>query len=120
MSKLARAITAEQLGKRLDIQPMTYANFESVAITNDSPTGIRYRLGVRFEHNVIVHFGPTNNHNELDCALRSTKRAMIEDIFGEFRPMLIDLDLALWERDLSKARDILRRLNHAMFDDGMQ
>lgn len=118
MSKLARAITAEQLGKRLDIQPMTYANFESVAITNESPTGIRYKLGVRFEHNVII--GPANSYDELDHALWSTKRAMIEEVFGEFRPMLSELDLALWERDMSKAHYILRRLNHAMFEDGMK
>ena len=118
MSKLARAITAEQLGKRLDTQPMTYVNFDSVAVANDSPTGIRYRLGARFEHNIII--GPANSYDERDHALRSTKQAMIEEMFGEFRSMLIDLNLALLERDMSKALYILRRLDHAMFQDGMQ
>ena len=52
-------------------------------------------------------------------ALRDLKRAMIEEVFGEFRPMIIEMRAALYDEDTSRVRRLLAEMEHSMFTDGI-
>lgn len=52
----------------------------------------------------------------IDETIKEIKSAMIEEIFGEFRPDILKIRTALWEQDLAKARQSLIDLEHKMFD----
>jgi hypothetical protein len=48
-------------------------------------------------------------------ALKDVKRAMIEEIFGEFRPLIADLRVATWNDDTMRVRELLNELEEKMF-----
>ena len=62
------------------------------------------------------------DHNNIDLyteALRDLKRVMIEEVFGEFRPMIIEMRAALYDEDTSRVRRLLAEMEHSMFADGI-
>jgi hypothetical protein len=52
-------------------------------------------------------------------ALRNMKRAMIEEIFGEFRPIILELRASVYDNDLTRMRTLLAELENQMFTDGL-
>ena len=44
---------------------------------------------------------------------------MIEEVFGEFRPMIIEMRAALYDEDTSRVRRLLAEMEHSMFADGI-
>ena len=62
---------------------------------------------------------PAADHNNYTEALRDLKRAMIEEVFGEFRPMIIEMRAALYDEDTSKVRRLLAEMEHSMFAGGI-
>lgn len=57
-----------------------------------------------------------NTHEELQ---KDLKRAMIEEVFGEFRPLIIEMRSAIWDEDTTRIRSLLAELEHRMFTDGI-
>jgi hypothetical protein len=49
----------------------------------------------------------------------SIKRAMIEEIFGEFRPIIIELQSAIYDKNLDRMRRLTAELEHKMFIEGL-
>lgn len=47
------------------------------------------------------------------------KRAVVEEVFGEFRPLLMEMRATLHNRDLEKLRRLLNELEDQMFVDGL-
>ena len=47
--------------------------------------------------------------------LNDLKRAMIEDVFGEFRPLIIEMRAAIYDKDDTRLRNLLATLEQKMF-----
>jgi hypothetical protein len=50
----------------------------------------------------------------------SLKRSILEEVFGEFRPYLIELRTALYDQDLNRAQTLLAEFEHQMFQEGLR
>lgn len=128
MSKLARAITATMTQTRVALQkPLKFTDIKIDSISPSS-TGTVYRIGVRLGKQVVVPDFDVEMSKKLqkpgfspvDNALYDMKQAIIQEIFGEFRPQLIELRLALYDQDTDRARQILNTLEKNMFEDGVE
>ena len=51
-----------------------------------------------------------------DVAFKSIKRAMIEQVFGEFRPLIIELHSAVYDNDKPRLVQLLNKLESQMFE----
>lgn len=71
-------------------------------------------LSVKLQKKVWVEDG-----HDIEIALHDIKRAMIEEIFGEFRPMLIEIRGALYDEDTVRVRTLLAEMEQQMFRDGL-
>lgn len=130
MSKLAKAIDytftgdvrgARELGLR----------YTDVKVSYDTPTynplrGLerQVRLGVKVSFDAwmssedLIH---TNEHAPAvqQEVLRDLKRAMVEEVFGEFRPFIIEMRASLYDGDRARTRKLLAELEEKMFADGL-
>lgn len=126
MSKLARAITATMTHRKVALnKPLKYTDIklDNGSIDFTYSTGTVYRIGVTLGKQVVVpDFDVTISKNDspLYNALYDMKQAIIQEIFGEFRPQLIELKLALYDQDTDRARQILNTLEKNMFEDGVE
>lgn len=97
----------------------------NVSNNGDPYNGItrQFKLGVKLEKVAWVDDNQLIKTNENEPAiindvLKDLKRAMIEEIFGEFRPMIIEMRAALYDRDDSRLRTLLAEMECSMFYDG--
>lgn len=60
-----------------------------------------------------------NESDDLNDVLHDIKRAMIEEVFGEFRPLLIEIRGSLYDEDTIRAKTLLAELEDQMFRDGL-
>lgn len=68
---------------------------------------------------VEISFGGFAERIEEIPLLRQQARfALVESIFGEFRPMIMEVEESLWNRDFDEARRRLIALRAAMFTTG--
>ena len=51
--------------------------------------------------------------------LSSIKRAMIEEIFGEFRPIVYELQSAIYDKNQNRMRQLTAELERKMFVEGI-
>lgn len=121
MSKLAEAITAELTGDK-KVSRMRYLTTESF---QQPPSGFNLRNGyamvATFKHvawvDDITHL---TKGDAIVEAMKDVRRAMIEDVFGEFRPYLIEMRAALHDADESRLRKLIVELEHKMFVEGVE
>lgn len=122
MSKLAKAIDYEvsshQYYKQLPFKfKYTDVNF---SVSDDMSTiGSRireYKIGVTLETKAFCSDYDPNR----DVIIKAVKRAMIEEVFGEFRPMIYNLQAALYDRDTNEAEKIVQELDRVMFHEGLE
>jgi hypothetical protein len=124
MSKLALAITPVATGNyRPGRTPIRYVATSVNASDHLFELRKEYRVGVLFEKCVWVSTKRGRNAIEerasVTDALCDVKRAMVEEVFGEFRPMLIEMRCALHDEDLTRMRDLLATIEHQMFVEGI-
>jgi hypothetical protein len=119
MSKLSKHIDAHITGEK-KLKPMRY-----VSVKMDSGE-VHHQLGIRLGIKVGVIFQQMAYVDELEMAkvgtedvLRSIKRAMIEEIFGEFRPLIIQMHAASYDEDTVRLRTLLAEMENLMFHDGI-
>jgi hypothetical protein len=108
MSQLSDKIETRQLHRVAISEPASRIEVESNVVS--APDYYMYRLGVYF----AIH-GAAKNAQQLQFLKNSAKRQMIHEIYGEFRPMLRKLDLALMERRWEEAHAALQELENEMF-----
>lgn len=115
MSKLSKVLTAKE-GERVAV--FNYASFDetwdSMKFIADSH---RYTISAKMSVSVVVDDSSAKQGTPLTEAVRSAKRAIIEDMFGEFRQPLIEIDVAAMNRDYDKVRRLTNQLLLDMFDD---
>ena len=120
MSRLAKAIDYE-VGKDHFYKHVPYklkytdVKFSVADDINMIGTNIReYKIGVTL---AAVKYC---NEADRDGAVKVLKRAMIEEMFGEFRPMIYNLHAALYDRDTDEAEKIVREMERVMFHEGLE
>lgn len=109
MSKLAKAIQALQTG---EVRAKKDFKFTEIQHRNQlSPQYLyrEYKIEAKFGVNVYVE------EETISDALKDAKLAIIEEIFGEFRPILTEMRVALYNTDLTRARNLLSQLEMQMF-----
>jgi hypothetical protein len=47
--------------------------------------------------------------------MHNVKRSVIEDVFGEFRPLLIEMRTAIYDDDMTRVRTLLAQMENQMF-----
>lgn len=124
MSKLAKAIEYQRTGNVSALQNFGY-NYTDISFHTQKQDfvheyEIQVKLSARkwFDESVLI------SSNEHASAIRqevytSIKRAMIEEIFGEFRPIIIELQSAIFDKNLDRMRRLTAELEHKMFIEGL-
>lgn len=120
MSKLVNAIYTEK-GQRT---PVRAAVLDALTVNASIPTikldglyAYEYRIGVSLQHRVVLTDTVMQQSNSaaLTDAIAAVKDAVIEEVFGEFRPHFRAVELALWNRDMDAALAALRTMERQMF-----
>jgi len=125
MSKLAKAIEAKVYfdGARAATLPAPRyfeATKEVNEITCEYSKEIQVQIGVKFAAQVwISEVELLKSRAAIDAALVNVKRAIIEEIFGEFRPLLNDITIATYAGDMHQVRDLVAKLGNQMFIEGL-
>jgi hypothetical protein len=113
MSKLSDAITATFTGET--VHTMQFVDIETNSISMPSyssyPTSYVYNVEARFGMSKVV-----DKPSHLTECQKDIRRAVIEEVFGEFRPYLYNMRAALYDRDDGKVRRLLNELEERMFD----
>ena len=114
MSALTKAIEAERTG-RVKFSPAVpgvilvkedIARIDSIEHT----ACIQYKLTAQFS----AH-GYATDPKDLKHLTAGAQRQIIEAVFGEFRPAFREIEMAMFDLDVDKARRLLRELELEMY-----
>lgn len=79
-----------------------------------------YDIGVKFNKRAYLdEFAEMQNPDSHYEMVKSISRDMIEEVFGEFRPYLIEMRSALYDRDDIRLHTLLAELEEKMFVEGL-
>ena len=111
MSKLRENIKSVQSRNR-----MAEISSPLLEITEDinALTGqylIEYNIGVKLGHSVWCRDG-----KEVEYQKQRVADDIIQFVFGEFRDDFVNINCAIYERDLDKVRELIYSLQKKMFD----
>lgn len=122
MSQVVKAITAEDTSNRKLIDSFSplfqdvFSVKETIQELHHNEIAKIYRIGVTIGAQCMVTDSMQNAHEDsLTEAINRTKRSVVEAIFGEFRGDIMHLETAIYNRDFAKAKELLRVLEHKMF-----
>jgi len=123
MSKLAEMLTHTVTGdvrasRDLNMR-YTSAKITSQEIRDRMGVEKQIRLGVTLQNDAFISDAPTNGLNNFKHTLYDLKRAIVEEIFGEFRPLIIELRSSIHHEDRDRTRTLLAELEHKMFVEGL-
>lgn len=119
MSKLAKTLVEHMTGVRVQNKiPCMSVDYNSIEVQSFYPVPInmeliQYSLSVKFEKTFTVSRG------KLGEAIKDMRRAVIEEVFGEFRMSIIEAKHAAYNRDYEKVLDALHKLDYEMFSEGI-
>lgn len=126
MSRLAKAIDYTFTGDVRGAKELGF-RFTDVKVSYDTPTynplrGLekQVRLGVKLYFDAWLPSEDVLHTNAVqEEVLRDLKRAMIEEVFGEFRPLIIEMRASLYDGDRARTKKLLAELEEKMFADGL-
>ena len=84
----------------------------------DHVVATKYLIGVALEYHAWIANGKGANGDALTLAVRTAKRAIVEEVFGEFRAHCVAIESALMRDDIDTAREALRVMQQCMFSEG--
>ena len=126
MSKLLEAMQALDTGDRKYITPKKSELFENVVNVKSTiyerdkqyiNVAKVYRVAATFGTQVMITDTELlRNPHALQYAADNAKRAVAEAVFGEFRPIIIQIYNALYDYDVEQARKLLSELEIQMFN----
>ena len=125
MSKLAKAIDATFTGnvkasRDLKLNYLNvYLNTKTDSQTVTRMMSKEIRLGVTLQSTKWIEDTLASDPDIYREICHDLKRSMIEEVFGEFRPMLIEMHSALYDGDNSRLRTLLAEMENAMFHHGL-
>lgn len=112
MSKLSDAIKAREVGR---VPPpyslVKYADITVKPVLESLPiiNSVQYSVGVEVHARIIAEAG------NVVGSVQVARRAVIEEVFGEFRRPLLMLRLAINNRDFEEADKLLNQVETDMF-----
>lgn len=128
MSKLAYAINYKATGNVMELSRLGY-QYTNVDVRAKQPHSL---LGFGREYVVSVKLTTTKWFDDSDLIksmenedaikdeiFSSIKRAMIEEIFGEFRPIVYELQSAIYDKNQNRMRQLVSELERKMFIEGI-
>lgn len=124
MSRLAQAITERDTGERKALQ----TKLKTVEITEtftpanyaiDYSIGRMYQVEARLGAKIYIDESKIKHRSDISVAVNDVRKQVIEEVFGEFRPLLIEMRVALYDADTTRARQILSQLEYQMFVEGL-
>lgn len=119
MSKLAKSIDATLTGNVKASRDLKLNYLDTSIAFNPMPLTKQIRFSVKLECDRFIEDSLIKNKNIYSEVLKDIKRAMIEEVFGEFRPMIIEMRSALYDDDKTRIRGLLAELEERMFNDGL-
>jgi len=124
MSKIADAVFAKDL-KEVRARPDSIVDVFSVKENfievDHFERQKHYNIGLTIGTSVWINQYPGSSskaENDLHEAICNSKRAIIEEVFGEFRPILMKLEMEIINRNSGEALDLVRQLRKQMFEVG--
>lgn len=117
MSKLAKAINASITGNRFPAMSLKYTDITFEGKTTPYVTEVEYCLSAKFEHRMRIN---DSADRSFEAMVQTFKHALIEDIFGEFRPLILDIRVATYEGDMEKVKTLVIKLENQMFTEGIK
>jgi hypothetical protein len=120
MSKLIKSIQADvtnnyrvkpsrYITSEINMSPVEYMNGR---IAKAKQVDIRVKIGASAWIEDIPTKVPVDTYTE---AVYDMKRGIIEEVFGEFRPLIIEMRTALYDEDTGRLRTLLAELEQQMF-----
>lgn len=124
MSRLAKHLVQRDTGRRVvDVFPMSTLSVHEGVCEVSHLIAREYRLEVRLGATAIVGDDVALCEDPgLDIfgdAIRVTRRKIIEEVFGEFRPLIYKINEALHQRDWAEANRLTGQLYQQMFEEGV-
>jgi hypothetical protein len=125
MSRLAKNLVASETGRRfIDVTPLSTITVKDSFITDVSgDAAYEYRLEARFGASTLVNKASAEQSsadaNVFTDAIRAARRKIVEDVFGEFRPLIYQINEAIHARDWTEANNLTRKLYQQMFEEGV-
>ena len=121
MSKIAKLLAAKQkvppeYGVMLPKMNFTKVSDSEAVSTIDRST--RYRIVIELGAEVWVSEETSKYPHALEHAIRDVRGAVVEEIFGEFRSLLKQVKVSLYDRDTDRAWELLEQLERQMFIEG--
>ena len=111
MSKLSENIRAVQLNEQVPfMMPLTVIDTSIDSLT--FPSRKSYSITATIGMKTYIDYA-----SGLDLAKQQVRKAIVQEIFGEFREPLKNLSIALYNRDLSQAHKIIDEIHQQMFED---
>ncbi len=128
MSQVVRAIVGVDSGDRKILRkgfsPLFTDVFDVKATISDDRrdaygTAKIYKVGVQIGNVAVIEdqLDIDKNSEALHEAIMRTKKAVIEGIFGEFRPYFRQLEIAIYNYDYERAGKLLNQLENKMFEE---
>jgi hypothetical protein len=123
MSKLSQAIDYQFTGNKsyLEKPKNNYLGVSTAVQDIGYPKiGREFKIGVKLEaikwvdDTKLIH-SKENEPAIVSDVLNDLKRAMIEEVFGEFRPLIIEMRSALYDKDNTRVRTLLAEMEQKMF-----
>ena len=109
MSKLSENIRAVQLKQQVPyIMPLTVIETSIDSLT--FPSRKCYSVAATIGMKTYIDY-----EDNLDSVITNVRKAVVQEIFGEFRDPLKNLSIALHNRDLSQAHKIIDEIHQQMF-----
>jgi hypothetical protein len=124
MSKLAKNLIASETGHRfIDVPPMSTVTVQDSISDVSGSTAYEYQLEARFRASTLVNKAiaeqSNTKSNVFTDAIRAARRKIIEDAFGEFRPLIYQINEAIHARDWNEANQLTSKLYQQMFEEGV-
>lgn len=114
MSKLAKQITATRLNEKARV--MTPFNI-STTLEKPISCGLhtKFRFMAQFGAEYLINDDTAERPEPIAYTLARVRQGVVEEVFGEFRPYIRELEHALYMRDYKLAHTKLRELEKEMF-----
>lgn len=124
MSKLSQAIDYKFTGNKSILQGsnFNYLNVSTAIQDIGYPNISReFKIGIKLEATKWVDDTQLikSKENEpviVSEVLKDLRNAMIEEVFGEFRPLIIEMRSALYDKDNTRVRTLLAEMEQKMFN----
>jgi hypothetical protein len=120
MSKLSQQFTESILDKtKANRQKPIIKNFDSDVVMGEDPTRFAKQVKVfaKFEYIGWIDYDLSGklDKEKLEDFMHNIKRSVIEDVFGEFRPLIIEMRTAIYDDDMVRLKTLLAQMENQMF-----